>query len=169
MNLINILKKLLIKRQPSREALIEELQNRIGYFFKDVNLLEHALTHRSFVYENNLHGIDSNERMEFLGDAVLGLAIGHLLVIKYPEMHEGSLSKLRACLVSESGLASMARDIELGKFIFLGKGEILSKGQEKSSILADTFEAVMAAFTLMPDLTPHANLLKNFFIPCWKP
>ncbi len=145
---------------------LKKLEQNLGYTFKDINLLKHALYHSSYVNESQDERIKKtgdNQRFEFLGDAVLGLAIGHLLVIKYPEMHEGSLSKLRACLVSESGLASMARDIELGKFIFLGKGEILSKGQEKSSILADTFEAVMAALYLDAGFDSTCKLIKKLF------
>ncbi len=147
---------------------LEQLEYNLGYTFNDISLLKHALYHSSYVNESqdeNIKQTGDNQRFEFLGDAVLGLAIGHLLLKKYPDMHEGSLSKLRACLVSESGLASMARSIKLGKFIFLGKGEILSKGEEKNSILADTFEAVMAAVYLDSGFNITCELIKRLFHP----
>ena len=101
--------------------------------------------------------------MEFLGDAVLGLIIGELLMERSPDMKEGDLSKLRASLVSEPGLAAMARKIDLGRFIFLGKGERLSGGAEKNSILADTFEAVMAAIYLDMGFNGTATLIQGLF------
>ena len=104
-----------------------------------------------------------NQRLEFLGDAVLGLVIGELLMEHSPDMNEGDLSKMRAGLVSEPGLAAMARKIDLGRFIYLGKGEWLSGGSEKNSILSDTFEAVMAAIYLDLGFTQTARLIKNLF------
>jgi len=145
---------------------LKKLERNLGYIFSNIHLLEHALCHSSFVNESQDERIKKtgdNQRFEFLGDAVLGLAVGHLLMEKYPAMHEGELSKLRASLVSEQGLASMAKSIELGSFIFLGKGEKLSKGEEKNSILADTFEAVMAALYLDAGFDAAFELIKTLF------
>ena len=118
---------------------INILENNIKYSFKDKSLIETALCHRSFLNENQDSCTTNNERLEFLGDAVLGLCIGHLLMEKSPSKNEGELSKLRSNLVSEPALADMARLIDLGRFIKLGKGETLSKGFDKNSILSDTF------------------------------
>lgn len=151
--------------QPATPDLTK-LEHNLGCTFNDVSLLTHALYHSSYVNESqdeNIKKTGDNQRFEFLGDAVLGLAIGHLLMEKYPDMHEGGLSKLRAALVSESGLASMAKSVDLGNFIFLGKGETLSKGSEKDSILADTFEAVMAAIYLDKGFNETCALVNRLF------
>ncbi len=145
---------------------LKELEHNLGYTFNDISLLKHALYHSSYVNESQDEDIKKtgdNQRLEFLGDAVLGLAIGHLLMEKYSDMHEGDLSKLRASLVSEQGLASMSKKINLGIFIFLGKGERLSKGEKKTSILADTFEAVMAAIYLDAGFAAAYELIKTLF------
>lgn len=107
-----------------------------------------ALCHRSYLNENQNSCDSDNERLEFLGDAVLGLCIAQLLMEKSPLKKEGELSKLRATLVSEPALAQMARTIDLGRFIRLGKGEAISRGHDKNSILSDAFEAVIAAVYL---------------------
>ena len=124
------------------------LENNIGYSFKDKSLLNNALCHRSYLNENQDSCSSDNERLEFLGDAVLGLCIGHVLMEKSPSKNEGELSKLRANLVSEPALADMARFIDLGRFVRLGKGEAFSRGFDKNSILSDAFEAVIAAVYL---------------------
>lgn len=133
--------------QASPEQL-DSLQNHLGYRFRDVSLLNNALCHRS--YYNEKKGIcqSDNERLEFLGDAVVGLCVGHLLMNKFPEKKEGELSKLRSVMVSEPALAKRARAIDLGRHIRLGRGETMSRGFEKNSILSDAFEAVMAAVYL---------------------
>jgi ribonuclease-3 len=109
-------------------------------------LLEQALTHRSFAYENG--GIPHNERLEFLGDSILGQAVTVMLYRENPDLDEGDLAKRRASLVSSVALAEVARSIELGKHIRLGRGELLTGGNDKSSILADTVEAVIGAVYL---------------------
>lgn len=124
------------------------LEKNIGYSFKDKSLLNNAMCHRSYLNENQDSCSSNNERLEFLGDAVLGLCIGHVLMEKSPSKKEGELSKLRSNLVSEPALAGMARFIDLGRFVRLGKGEVLSRGFDKNSILSDTFEAVIAAVYL---------------------
>ncbi len=121
------------------------LEKNLGYSFDNREFLEHALRHSSFVNELPDKDTEDNERLEFLGDSVLSLIISHLLIDRFPELNEGDLSKIRSNLVNEYQLAEIAKKINLGKFIRLGKGEMQSGGQEKSSILADTVEALLAA------------------------
>jgi len=127
---------------------LSELEQKIRYTFSDKNLLIEAISHRSFVNENNEVDCRDNERLEFLGDAVLNLVVGHILMHKFPDLMEGDLSRMRAALVNESRLAKIARSVEFGKFIRLGKGEMQSNGSEKKSILADAYEALVAAVYL---------------------
>jgi ribonuclease III len=131
-----------------KELEQERLEKTIGYGFKDGALLSRALCHSSYVNETADDTMQDNERLEFLGDAVLNLAIGHLLMERYPELREGDLSRMRAALVNETQLADIARRIDLGAFLKLGKGELQSNGQDKDSILADAFEALLAAVYL---------------------
>jgi len=112
----------------------------------DSELLDLALTHRSYAYENG--GIPTNERLEFLGDSILGQAVTVMLYREYPTLGEGDLAKRRASLVSSAALAEVARGIELGQYIRLGRGETLTGGREKASILADTVEALIGAVYL---------------------
>lgn len=122
--------------------------HKLGYRFSESSLIEEALRHSSYVNEQGDGKMRDNERLEFLGDAVLNLVVGHLLMERFPELNEGDLSRVRASLVNESHLADIARSIDLGDNIHLGKGEILSNGREKTSILANAFEAVLAAVYL---------------------
>lgn len=126
---------------------IKAAQTALGYKFKDKDLLTRALTHSSYSYEN-IGWMGSNERMEFLGDAVLGIIISDYLYRKHNDIAEGELTKRRSVIVCEKSLAAFAKKINLGDFIILGKGEIANKGNEKASILADAFEAVLAAIYL---------------------
>ncbi len=143
---------------------LEILEKNLGHTFANRELLENALRHSSYVNELQTDQIPDNQRLEFMGDAVLGLTIGQILMDEHPGMNEGSLSKARASLVSEPALASMARQIDLGRFIRLGKGEKLSRGAEKNSILADAFEAVMAAIYLDCGFKQTCALVRNQFI-----
>ena len=127
---------------------LSELQQKLCYEFKNTDYLVESLRHSSFVNENLDLDIQENERLEFLGDAVLNLIVGHMLMHRYPDLKEGDLSKMRANLVNESQLASIAQKMDLGSHLQLGKGEIQTKGWEKPSILADTLEAVIAAVYL---------------------
>jgi ribonuclease-3 len=129
-------------------GLHTSLEESLGYRFKNTERLTDALRHSSFVNEQPQADITSNERLEFLGDAVLNLAISHLLMNRYPDLTEGELSRNRAQLVNETQLASIAREIDLGPHLLLGKGETLTDGREKNSILADATEAVIAAIYL---------------------
>lgn len=112
----------------------------------DTELLQLALTHRSFAFENG--GIPHNERLEFLGDSILGQAVTVMLYTEYPDVSEGELAKRRASLVSTVALAEVARNLELGQYVFLGRGEELTGGRDKASILADTVEAIIGAVYL---------------------
>ena len=124
---------------------MDELQKIIGYQFNNTNNLKEAITHRSFANEHRNHQMKDNERLEFLGDAILDLIISKYLFDKYPVMPEGDLSKVRASIVCEGSLAKTARNINLGAFILLGKGEEMTGGRTRNSILADAFEAVTGA------------------------
>jgi len=125
--------------------MFEEMQERLGYRFKDVSLLETALTHPSYGSD---HHVPDNQRLEFLGDAVLELAISRLLYIVHPEMPEGGLSRLRSALVREETLAQAANGYQIGKEIRLSVGEERTGGRRKPSLLADAMEAVIAAVYL---------------------
>lgn len=130
------------------ECNYTEFEGVIGYRFKDPALLDQALRHSSYVNEQPNPAMKDNERLEFLGDAVLNLVIGHLLMRKYPDLHEGDLSRMRSNLVNETQLAQLARAMEVGPEIKLGKGEDLTNGREKNSILSDVFEALIASVYL---------------------
>ncbi|MCE9572603.1 MAG: ribonuclease III [Deltaproteobacteria bacterium] len=126
----------------------DHLEELIGYRFRDRNLLAAALRHSSWTNEHAALATDDNERLEFLGDAVLDLAVGHRLMDRYPQLREGELSVTRAQVVSEAGLAEVALGLHLGDWLCLGKGEDRSGGRQKPSILADAFEALVAAVYL---------------------
>jgi ribonuclease III len=126
----------------------EDLEAALGYHFNSSAQLTAALCHSSYVNEQSQADLISNERLEFLGDAVLNLAISHLLMKRYPELTEGELSRNRANLVNETQLAAIAREIGIGPHLLLGKGEELTDGREKNSILADATEAIIAAIYL---------------------
>lgn len=117
----------------------------LDYEFSDAKLLTQALTHRSFVNEIADDRANDNERFEFLGDAVIDLVVSVALMKRFPDAREGALSKMRASVVSEKALARMARELQLGEALRLGRGEAMSGGRDKASILSDAFEAVMAA------------------------
>ena len=125
-----------------------EFENKIGYTFKNKDLLHEALSHSSYANENKHHGRHSNERLEFLGDSVLSVVVSDYLYKNLTSVAEGDLTKLRASLVCEKSLHVFAKQINLGRYIFLGKGEENTGGRERPSILADAFEAVIAAIYL---------------------
>jgi ribonuclease-3 len=124
------------------------LESRIGYVYSDRSLCETAMTHKSWINECHAPGRTDNERLEFLGDAVLALAVSDMLMKHYPDRSEGELSKNRAALVSEVGLARAAEAIGLGDWIFLGRGEDQAGGRRKPSILSDALEALMGSVYL---------------------
>lgn len=127
---------------------MRELQKTIGYTFRDLSLLETALTHTSYANEVYKDGLRSYERLEFLGDSILGFTTADYLIAAFPELHEGELTKLRADLVCEASLAETARALGLGEHLRLGKGEEAGGGRQRVSIIADVVEAVIAAIYL---------------------
>ncbi len=127
---------------------IQEFQERIGYSFSNRNLLKQALTHSSLVNERRMNKLACNERLEFLGDAVLELVTSEFLYEKYPMRPEGELSRLRASIVCEQTLAFCTRELSLGDYIFMGKGEEGTGGRTKPSIVSDALEAVIGAIYL---------------------
>lgn len=129
------------------EESLNTLQERIGYRFQTVTLLLRALIHSSFAFENP-YASRHNETLEFLGDSVLDLTLGFILIQRFPELREGKLTRIRAALVNESGLAGMAREINLGEHLLLGKGEESSGGRDKASILSCAYEALLGAIHL---------------------
>jgi len=137
----------------------EELEARIGYRFKDRGLLEHALTHRSRAAEDVSGGVRDNESLEFLGDAVLGLVAADLLFHQYPDYDEGQKSKIKASVVSAQALARRAEEIRLGEHLLLGRGEEKTGGRFKQALLADGYEALIAAIYLDGGLPAAAGFL----------
>lgn len=129
------------------QDLLQELQQKIGYTFRNPQLLRQAVTHSSFANEGKKHG-KNNERLEFLGDSVLSVIVAKHLYLTYRDIPEGELTKLRASLVCEKALDVFADKLELGKYLLLGKGEEMTGGRRRPSILADAFEAVIAAMYL---------------------
>ena len=132
----------------ANHTLLKELQQKIDYQFKDENLLFTAVTHSSYANEHKLHKIHHNERLEFLGDAVLEIVSSDFLFKNFPDMAEGQMSKKRASLVCEPTLAYCARQIGLGKYLMLGKGEDMGGGRNRDSILSDALEAVIGSIYL---------------------
>lgn len=141
----------------------KELERDLEYEFKDIKLLRKALTHSSFSNENNLKITDNNERLEFLGDSVLDLIVSQYLYKKYPDYPEGELTKIRATVVCESSLAYIARKIKLGDYLFLGKGEEVTGGRDRDSILADASEAVVGAIYIDSDFNTVKDLMLKIF------
>jgi ribonuclease-3 len=139
------------------------LDRMLGIRFRDSELRETALTHRSYAFENGL--ASNNERLEFLGDAVLGIVVTDMAFREFLDMPEGELAKLRAAMVNMGALAEVARDLGLGRFIHLGKGEEMSGGRDKSSILADAVEALLGAIYLDRGLDTARKLIVRLFRP----
>lgn len=139
------------------------LEENLGYKFKNIELLKIAVTHSSYANENKMKITENNERLEFLGDAILNLIVSHYLYKKYQDYPEGELTKIRATVVCESSLAFAARKINLGKYLLIGKGEETTGGRERDSILADASEALTGAIYIDSDFdTASKLLLKNF-------
>ena len=141
------------------------IEQQIQYIFRNKRLLQEALRHSSYVNELSNQNLQDNERLEFLGDAVLNLIVGHLLIQHYPNAKEGELSRSRAYLVNESQLANMARSFGLGDYIQLGKGEMQTRGREKSSILANAYEALVAAVYLDGGFDAAFKFIEISFLP----
>lgn len=142
----------------------DSLQRKMGYQFKDVALLNNALTHSSYANEKHWSYNRNNERIEFLGDAVLELISTEYLYTSHPNMTEGELTRFRASLVCEMSLASSARELELGDCLFLGKGEYQTGGDKRDSILSDAFEAVIGAIYLDGGLEPAKRFVHQYVL-----
>ncbi len=131
-----------------RKKALKALQKEIRYNFRSLDLLDQSLRHKSFVHETHGNTGKDNERLEFLGDAVLGLIVGHLVMERHPDYPEGNLSRLRSAVVNETYLAHIARTLRLGEYLLLGKGEDRTRGRQKASILAASLEALTGAVFL---------------------
>jgi ribonuclease-3 len=145
------------------DSAVEALDRALGVAFEDPELRLAALTHRSYAFEQSLSV--TNERLEFLGDSVLGVVVTDMAYRAYPEMSEGMLAKLRAAIVNMIALADVARSLGLGEIVLLGKGEEQSGGRDKASILADALEAVFGAVYLDRGLDVASELIRRLFRP----
>mgnify|MGYP001606608854 CR=1 FL=1 len=148
-----------------KENLIQEIEHVIQYTFHSKEVLFEALTHSSYKYEFNTPLIHDNERLEFLGDAVLEFLTSEFLFQQFPKYSEGQLSKMRSLTVNSEMLSQLARELRLGEFIFLGKGEELTGGREKSSILADCFEALIAALYIDGGFDASRQFFQFLMVP----
>lgn len=144
---------------------IRELERTLSYSFKQQSLLLLALTHKSYANEHRLGSLGHNERLEFLGDTVLDFVISDFIMKICPESPEGELSKLRAVVVSEPSLAKVAREMDMGSYLLLGRGEEQTGGRDKNSLLADSLEAVIAAIYLDSGLEEAYRLISERFGP----
>ena len=143
---------------------MEELERKLGYTFKDRTLLETALNHSSYANENRVAGLESNERLEFLGDSVLGQIVATYLFRIYPKMPEGQMTRLRAELVCEQSLHAVAQKLDLGRYIKLGRGEEHTGGRQRESILADAVEAVIAAMYLDGGIEVSKHFIDEYIL-----
>jgi ribonuclease-3 len=154
---------LILRRLPTDELV--SFEERIGHAFRDREILTRALTHKSYSHEAKNDALRDNETYEFLGDSVLGFVIGDLLFRRFPELDEGALSKMKAFLVSATSLARKARAYGMGEVLFLGVGEEKSGGRKKDSLLANLFEAMLAAVYLDGCIDPVRALIERSFTP----
>lgn len=141
---------------------LEGIEGRLGYRFHDRGLLAEALTHRTYV--NEAGGRD-NQRLEFFGDAVLDFLLSDMLLVRFPDSREGELTRIRAALVDEASLAKIASELDLGQALRLGRGEEKGGGRRKRSLLADAFEALLAALYLDGGLVPAHRVVEALFAP----
>jgi ribonuclease-3 len=141
------------------------LQEAMGVKFSDESLLRQALVHRSYLNENPDFGLPSNERLEFLGDALLDFIVGECLYLQYPEMDEGKLTNLRAALINAGTLARLARTVDLGSYVYLSRGEEERGGRGRVGLLSDVFEALVAAIYLDGGLEPTADFVIELVAP----
>ena len=149
--------------KPGASVTTDALRDVLGVQDLDPGLLQHALTHRSFAYENG--GVPNNERLEFLGDSVLGLVVTDTLFTNHPDLPEGQLAKLRAAVVSAKALAVVARTLGIGDHVRLGRGEEATGGRDKASILSDTVEALLGAIYVQFGIERSAEVIHRIFDP----
>jgi ribonuclease III len=152
-----------------RFASLKELETRLGYQFNQIEWLDQALTHMSFIHQTNTPVKESNEVLEFLGDAVLNLVVSHILLKTFPEAHEGILSMRRAHLVKRSSLAHLSKEIRLEDHLLLGKSELIDGGKKKSSILANTYEALIGAIYMDSGFDRTLEVLQHHLGPYLQP
>ncbi len=152
-----------VKIPYERQKSLRKIQSDINYKFKDIELLNTALTHSSYANENKMRNHENNERLEFLGDVVVNLIVSDYLYHHFPELPEGELTKKRATVVCESSLAFAARKINLGKYLLLGKGEETTGGRDRDSILGDAFEALTGAIYIDDGLISTQKFLLGMF------
>ena len=143
---------------------MKTLEIKLGYQFQNPKLLDHALTHSSYANEHHLGSISSNERLEFLGDSVLGMIVADHLYRTFPDLPEGDLTRIRANLVCEGSLVLVAKEWDLGRYLKLGKGENACGGRSRPSILADAVEAVLAAVFLDGGLEHDRDIIQRFLL-----
>lgn len=143
---------------------LRELEKKIGYYFRDFELLQHAMMHSSYINEQHLPKHQCNERLEFLGDAVLELVSSEFLYQQHPTVSEGELTRVRASMVCEPSLAFCARDIELGSYLLLGKGEEATGGRERDSVTSDAMEALIGAIYLDSGFTSAKEFIHKFIL-----
>ena len=143
---------------------MEALEEKLGYRFNDRALLENALTHSSYANENKAKGLQNNERLEFLGDSVLGMVVADYLFRTHPDLPEGDLTRTRAALVCEGSLVEVAQHLSLGSYLKLGKGEEAGGGRERPSIVADAVEAVLAAVYLDGGIGSARKIIQKFIL-----
>lgn len=146
------------------DRVLKDFQNTIGYTFRNENLLKNALTHSSYANEKHWNYETNNERLEFLGDAVLELVSSEFIFRENPHMVEGKMTKMRASLVCEMSLAASAREIRLGEYLYLGNGEHHTGGAERDSILSDAFEAVIGAIYLDGGFEPASRFVHTYVL-----
>ena len=143
---------------------LNELEQKIGYRFSDFSYLEHAMRHSSYCNEQKMARFMNNERLEFLGDAVLELVTSEFLYLNYPKMPEGEATRKRASMVCEQTLALCAKEIELGSYLYLGKGEDHTGGRERASVISDALEALIGAIYLDGGFTSAKEFVERFIL-----
>ncbi|MEK4148412.1 ribonuclease III [Robertmurraya sp. FSL W8-0741] len=149
----------------NRDRQFKDFQDKIGVHFTNVKLLIQAFTHSSYVNEHRKKPYDDNERLEFLGDAVLELTVSQFLYNKYPTMSEGELTKLRAAVVCEPSLVAFANELTFGEYVLLGKGEEMTGGRTRPALLADVFEAFIGALFLDKGIDAVVQFLEKVVFP----
>ena len=144
--------------------MIKDLEAAIGYRFKNITLLQNALTHSSYANERWHNGLLSNERLEFLGDSILGMVVAQYLYKTFPDRLEGDLTRMRADMVCETSLAQVARQVDIGRHLLLGHGEEQNGGRSRASILADAVESVIAACFLDGGMEAAEGIIRRFIL-----
>ncbi len=149
------------KKYRSAESRSGELEKKLGHRFRNLELLERALTHRSYIHTPENENLRANERLEFLGDSVLGMVTSRFLFENFPDKSEGDLTKLKSTLVSEANLSRVAKSISLGKYLNLSEEEEKAGGRERNSIVSDAYEAVIGAVFLDGGLAPVERMIRE--------